>query len=311
MAFRSAAAVSGHAPTEGGALRSQRAAAAQKYVYNVAGTPRRLIAEAAIRRASIPVAAGVLLFGAVVLAHPTTIPAIAPAVGSPPACLRSLVLNFEANQVDNAREVPVWRMPDSSAFFFEDGMTIDADGAPNAYNPDNTGLDDLANAGSPGHWGALAVDDDGNPFIQGLDDPFPGYYVSTTSLSDRTKKRNDPRKYVDASKVPFIVLPHDVAAQTGARVGDFAVVLNVRNGKTSNAIFADVGTMGEGSVALADNLGLWSNAREGGTRRGIFYLVFSGSGNGQPRSNDEINEQAENLLRDWGGTERMLSCSAN
>ena len=102
-----------------------------------------------------------------------------------------------------------------------------------------------------------------------------------------------------------------IESQTGARLGDFAVVLNVRNGKTSNAIFADVGTMGEGSVALADNLGLWSNAREGGTRRGIFYLVFSGSGNGKPRSIDEINEQAESLLRDWGGTERMLSCSAN
>jgi hypothetical protein len=275
------------------------------------GTRKRLFAEAAIHRAFISGAVGVFLFGTLVFARPTTIPATAAAVGSAPACLRSLVLNFEANQVDNAREVPVWRMPDSSAFFFEDGMTIDADGAPNAYNPDNTGLDDLANAGSPGHWGALAVDDDGNPFIQGRDDPFPGYYVSTTSLSDRTKKRSDPRKYVDASKIPFIVLPRDVVAQTGARLGDFAVVLNVRNGKTSNAIFADVGTMGEGSVALAENVGLWSNARQGGTRRGIFYLVFSGSGNSQPRSIDEINEQAENLLRDWGGTERMISCSVN
>jgi glycosyl hydrolase group 75 (putative chitosanase) len=252
-----------------------------------------------------------LMFGAAVLVCPAASPLRGAAVDSAPACLRSLVLNFEANQADNAREVPVWRMADSAAFFFEDGMTIDADGAPNAYNPDNTGLDDLANAGSPGHWGALAVDADGNPYIQGLDDPYPGYYVSTTSLSDRTKKRNDPRKYVDASKIPYIVLPRDVVVQTGAHLGDFAVVLNVRNGKTSNAIFADIGTMGEGSVALADNLGLWSNAREGGTRRGIFYLVFTGSGNGKPRANDEINEQAESLLRDWGGTDRMISCSAN
>jgi hypothetical protein len=274
------------------------------------GTLRRFFAEAAIHRVAIPVVVVSLLLGAA-LPGPATKPPQPAAVDSPPACQRSLVLTFQANQVDNAREVAVWRVPDSSAFFFEDGMTIDADGAPNAYNPDNTGLDDLANAGSPGHWGALAVDDDGNPFVQGLDDPFPGYYVSTTSLSDRTRKRNDPRKYVDASKIPFIVLPRDVAAQTGARLGDFAVVLNVRNGKTSNAIFADVGTMGEGSVALADNLGLWSNAREGGTRRGIFYLVFNGSGNGKPRSVDEINEQAESLLRDWGGTERLLSCSAN
>ncbi len=252
-----------------------------------------------------------LLLGATARVNPAAASALRQDDDSPAACLRSLIFNFEATQVDNTREVPVWRMPDSSAFFFEDGMTIDADGAPNAYNPDNTGLDDLANAGSPGRWGALAVDHDGMPYIQGPDDPFPGYYVSTTSLSDRTKKPNDPRKYVDASKIPFIVLPHEVAMQTGAHLGDFAVVLNVRNGKTSSAIFADIGTMGEGSVALADNLGLWSNAREGGTRRGIFYLVFVGSGNGKPRSSDEINEQAENLLRDWGGTERMVSCSAN
>ena len=245
------------------------------------------------------------------LASPATSTTPALAQDSPASCSRSLFFSFQTPQQDNSREVPVWRAADGSVFFFEDGMTIDADGAPNAYNPDNTGLDDLANAGFPGHWGALAVDHNGIPYIQGLDDPFPGYYVSTTSLSDRTKRPSDPRKYVDASKIPYIVLPREVAMQAGARLGDFAVVLNVRNGKTSNAIFADIGTMGEGSVALADNLGLWSNAREGGTRQGIFYLVFGGSGNGKPRSNDEINEQTESLLRDWGGPERAISCSAN
>jgi len=281
-------------------------------VYNAAlGAQASLWRGLAIYRSAILFVVGSLFFGAAAIVCLSASATPASAQEPPAACSRSLIFNFEANQVDNLREVPVWRMPDSSAFFFEDGMTIDADGAPNAYNPDNTGLDDLANAGSPGHWGALAVDHDGMPFIQGLDDPFPGYYVSTTSLSDRSKKPSDPTKYVDASKIPFIVLPREVTVQTGARLGDFAVVLNVRNGKTSNAIFADVGTMGEGSVALADNLGLWSNAREGGTRRGIFYLVFTGSGNGKPRSNDEINEQAESLVRDWGGTERMLSCSAN
>ena len=231
--------------------------------------------------------------------------------GEAKSCLTSLILNFEDHRHGEDNLVPVWRLPGSSTFFFDAGMTIDADGAPNAYNPDNSGLDDLANAGEPGHWVGFVSDADGNPYIQGPDDPFPGYYVSCTSLSDREKKVSDPAKYVDATKIPYIVLPHEVTVQTGARLGDFAVVLNVRNGKTSDAIFADIGTMGEGSVALADNLGLWSNAREGGTRRGIFYLVFNGSGNGKPRSNDEINEQAESLLRDWGGSERMISCSSN
>ena len=96
------------------------------------------------------------------------------------ACSRSPSFSFAANQVDNIRQVQVWHVPDSSVFFFEDGMTIDADGAPNAYNPDNTGLDDLANADTQDIGEPSLTDHDGNPYIQGSDDPFPGYYVSTT-----------------------------------------------------------------------------------------------------------------------------------
>ena len=91
-------------------------------------------------------------------------------------------------------------------------MTIDADGAPNAYHPDNTGLDDLKNAGAPGYWEGLAKDKDGEPFVQGPDDPFPGYYVSATALADRSKPVNDPTRYVDASKIPF----HRAAGRDGA-----------------------------------------------------------------------------------------------
>jgi hypothetical protein len=36
-----------------------------------------------------------------------------------------------------------------TAFFYQSKMSIDADGAPNAYHPDNIGLDDLKNAGYP------------------------------------------------------------------------------------------------------------------------------------------------------------------
>ena len=226
------------------------------------------------------------------------------------SCIKSLLLNFEINREGEAvREVPIWRAgagPDGNAerglprsigpapclpaayaadapFFFEAGMTIDADGAPNAYNAENTGLDDLANAGDPTHWDGLVANRDGVPFIQGPDDPFPGYYVSCTALTDRTKSQTDPARYVDASKIPYIVLPGNLAREAGARLGDFAVVTNTRNGKSSYAIFADIGTLGEGSIALADNLGIWSNAREGGTRGGIIFQVFPGSGNGQPR----------------------------
>jgi hypothetical protein len=154
-------------------------------------------------------------------------------------------------------------------------------------------------------------DEHGNPLVQGPSDPFPGYYVSCTALADRSKNVLDPTRYVDASKIPYVVLPRDVARLSGARLGDFAVVFNLRSGKSSYAIFADIGTLGEGSIALADNLGIWSNAREGGRRGGILYLIFPGTGNGQPRTVEEINEQGDKTFQGWGGTEQINSCAAN
>ncbi len=207
--------------------------------------------------------------------------------------------------------VPVWQLPDSQAFFFISGMAIDADGAPNAYHPRDTGLDELTNAGGPGYWNGIITDRDGNPLIQRESDPYPGYYVSCTSLEDETKKFSDPTRYVDASKIPYVVLPEDVAERWGAQLGDFAVVMNLRNGKTSFAIYADIGALGEGSIALADALGIWSNARRGGAPDGILYVVFPGSGNLRPRTMDEIQREGERLLSDWDGNKTLSSCIAN
>ncbi len=224
---------------------------------------------------------------------------------------RSVLLDFVASGRGGqaTREVLVWRSPDSPAFFFISGMAIDADGAPNAYNSDDTGLDELANAGEPAHWNGIVTDRHGNPLIQQEKDPFPGYYVSCTSLSDETRQFTDPRGYVNASTIPYVVLPQEVADRGGARLGDFAVVMNLRNGKSSFAIYADIGTLGEGSVALADALGIWSNARRGGQSDGVLYLVFPDSGNLRPRVIGEIQSEGEKLLYHWGGMKKLSSCA--
>jgi hypothetical protein len=227
---------------------------------------------------------------------------------APNACQRALLTNFDPDKGDFfGHNVPIWSLGDGSAVMFRSGMTIDADGAPNAYSPDNTGLDDLSNAGEPGHWDGI-VTDHGEPFVQGADDPFPGFYVSQTALVDWSKERTDPARYVDASKIPYIVLPGELSRQFGARLGDFAVVVNIRRGIAANAIFADIGTLGEGSIALADALGIWSNAREGGTRGGILYLIYPGSGNHRPRTLDEINSETDKLFQQWGGMDQLSSC---
>ncbi len=204
-------------------------------------------------------------------------------------------------------DVPVWQLPKSRAFFFVSGMTIDADGAPNAYNPEDTGLDELANAGTPSHWDGIVTDLDGSPMIQQEDDPSPGYYISCTSLSDGTKKFDDQTGYVDASKIPYVVLPKHVADRGGARLGDFAFVLNLRNGKSSFAIYADIGTLGEGSVALANALGIRPDARRGGQSDGVLYLLFAGSGNQRPRTIGEIQSEGEEMLVSHAGNLRDLS----
>jgi hypothetical protein len=238
---------------------------------------------------------------------------LSPAQDASGSCSSERLLNFQVtHDGEPEREVPIWRMLGNIAFFYESGRTIDADGAPNAYHPDNTGLDDLANAGEPGQWQGLARNEEGEPFVQGPDDPFPGYYVSATALSDRKKPVNDPTRYVDASKIPYIVLPGGLARQLGARLGDFAAVFNLRNGKTAYAIFGDIGPVdriGEGSIALAEDLGIRSDARRGGGRRGILYLVFPGSGNAQPRPIEEINAEGEKLLQAWGGATQLTACT--
>lgn len=211
--------------------------------------------------------------------------------------------------------VSVWSLPETTAFFYTSGMTIDADGAPKAYHPNGrSGLDALANAGRPGNWWALVTDNgkpDGNPIIQGSNEPAPGFYVSATSLQDKTKKARDPRRYVDSTTIPYIVLPSAVTRKTGTKLGDFAIVLNRKNDKTSFAIFADggpAGKLGEGSIALADALGIPSNPRRGGAAKDVIYLVFPKSGNGKPRTIEEINGEAERLFRDWGGLAQLKAC---
>ena len=204
--------------------------------------------------------------------------------------------------------IDVWKLSQKQAFYFVAGMTIDADGSPRAYNPDNSGLDDLKNARGDDGWVGILVQD-GKPVIQGPNDPAPGFYVSKTALEDRTKRETDPARFVDSEKIPFIVLPWDAARQAGARVGDFAIVQNRRNGRMCAAIYADIGPgLGEGSIALARALRINPDARDGGTYRGVLYIVFPGSGNHRPRRLEEINTEAQRLLDGSGGIEPVTRC---
>jgi hypothetical protein len=215
-----------------------------------------------------------------------------------------------ANKFMSLAKTQVWNLKGSTVIFYESGMKIDADGSPHAYHPQNKGLDHNYNGGYPGHWWGVVTNDEGKPVIQGEQDPAPGYYVSATSLEDKTKDKYDPCRYVNAEVIPYIVLPGKLYTRAKINLGDFAAVINKKNGKVAYAIFADVGPadkLGEGSIALANNLGIYSSPKDGGVNEGIIYIVFPGSGNGQSRSLEEIHSYGNNLLNDWGGQDFLLS----
>jgi hypothetical protein len=141
-------------------------------------------------------------------------------------------------------------------------MDVDVDGAPNAYGPPGKpALDVLINA----HYLERAdqkivgylLDDKQRPIVQGPTDPFPGYYISQTAFADvANDNEHDPRTYVDARKINYVVRGNK-ARRRGVRVGDFVAVYST---KTHKAVFAIVGDTGnptgdEGSLHLVQELG--------------------------------------------------------
>ena len=222
------------------------------------------------------------------------------------------------------------RTLDARAFFFPGHLEIDADGAPHAYHPQNKGLDYLGNAGHPGNWWGLAVDASGDPYIQGPDDPAPGYYVSTTALIDRNHPARDPRRYVDSQTVPYVVLPRNINHLTSTptvRKGD--LVLVVRETAPEQpvfAIYADVGPkkeldpsklFGEGSIALSQALGHDPLVTRNGIQRaasgissGLFFVVFPGSGSGSPLSPADIEARGRAAFDAWGGQAKLQQALA-
>jgi hypothetical protein len=190
---------------------------------------------------------------------------------------------------------------------FRAGMAIDADGSPRAYHPDNTGFDDLKHGGYPGNWWGVATSNElstGEPLIQKSSDPAPGYYVSTTSLIDARYEYQNPLRYVNAEKIPYFVLPDHFSP--AIRLGDIAWIYNTHNGLHSFAIFADVGPdVGEGSMYLAEKLGINNHPRYGGVSSGILYFIFdgSGSGNGQHVTENQMTETGNKLLDPFLGAE--------
>ncbi len=179
---------------------------------------------------------------------------------------------------------PVTSRDDGAVSFFG-GMTINGDGSPRCYGPAGTRpLDYLANAGSPGNWWGIATDNEkpwGNPIVQGPEDPFPGYYISTTAYKVPGFRNGDPRRELDSEKILFIVAPRQlIRAVAGIVIGSKARVRNKRTGRSVDAVVGDIGPanhLGEASIAMAKAHGVPANPKSGGCSEKIFeYEIWPG-----------------------------------
>lgn len=141
-------------------------------------------------------------------------------------------------------------------------MDVDVDGAPDAYGPPGKqALDTLLDA----HYLNRAdkpivgylIDEHNRPILQGPNDPFPGYYISQTAFTDiANQDERDPRRYVDARKINYVVRGN-AARRRGVKVGDFVSVYSKRRRMSVFAIVGDTGnpTGDEGSLHLLQDLG--------------------------------------------------------
>ena len=188
-------------------------------------------------------------------------------------------------------------------------MDVDVDGAPNAYGPPGRStLDYLKNARFErrphGEIVGYLTDDDNPriPIVQGPRDPFPGLYVSQTAMTDRTRRDpKDPRRYVDATRINYVVLG-DEARRRGARIGDFVAVYSARHHRSVFGVVADEGNPSgdEGSLHLLQALGYpyKDGKHDAVERRGEITIRFFPHSNPThffPHSQEELNAKAATL----------------
>jgi hypothetical protein len=164
----------------------------------------------------------------------------------------------------NFRGVPVWRSGPAIGFATS-GLAVDADGAPDSYRVDGKGLSRTCDGVSAkrngvqlnqyndkagwqqacaaaweksqrtGDYSQVDIvgfnDNCPGPCIQGEGDPFPGQaYITATSMSVPGTPLETQRHYVNASKIPYIVLDHKMADYFHINLDDIAAIYRPKTG---------------------------------------------------------------------------------
>jgi len=211
-------------------------------------------------------------------------------------------------KIDTIAGIPIYAVKGHPpSFLYLAGMTIDADGSPRCYGPNNSGIDHTANGGEPGdNWWGGPTDAGGYPLIQKIYDPHPGMYVSATAHFDPVYPESSPYRYLDSERIPFIVLPG--GHSNGAKLGDVCLCLNTKTGDNCYGIYGDVGPgnkLGEASMRMAHALKIDNNPKTGGTEsKHVAYLVFPGS-IGEWVAPSIWFHMAHELFQAWGNLDKL------
>ncbi|WP_263561183.1 glycoside hydrolase family 75 protein [Paucibacter sp. DJ1R-11] len=235
-------------------------------------------------------------------------------------------------------------------------LNVDADGAPNSYLLDGKGLSYTCDgilamesgkritpesnphdwqkkcnaawslARSSGNYSGVKIfgfqtDSNNKPMIQGAGDPFQGKaYISTTSVSISGAPSGTQRQYVDALKIPYIVLPSKFVYKYKVRPGTLAVVYRKKTNTYAFAVFADSGKLGEASIKLHQDIGGMPIVRIKGVKRAkgriedsVLMAIFP-ERTAAPQTdldawNIEIQEEGAAALQEFGGLTQLQACA--
>lgn len=119
---------------------------------------------------------------------------------------------------------------------------------------------------------------------------------------------------VSTEKLPYITLNKYIMRETDTQKNCIIYIYNRKNKKSCYAIATAEDTYkktAEGSIYLANQLGINANPRTGGQDAEIVYIVFPFSGNGAARSLKEINEIGAKLMQKADGFTFIKDCLEN
>jgi hypothetical protein len=243
-----------------------------------------------------------------------------------------------------------------AVIFSSPKLNVDADGAPNSYLLDGKGLSYTcdgvvaiengkrvtsdsdpkgwqqkcytawSNAKMTGDYSGVAIfgfltDKNNKPLVQGEGDSLPGLaYITTTSVHIPETKEGTQKHEVDATTIPYIVLPAAFISKYGVKPGDIAVVFRRKTKKFAFAVYADGGKLGEASVKLHQDIGSNPIVVENGVKRAkaniddsVTMVVFPNKTT-HPVTDAavwqaEIQTLGAQVLKEFGGLEQLEICA--